>query len=106
MMDVSWTELDYNGHFTTFMMSLSTSAPSANLPDLYDDPDLPPDLVDLRSEYGENANSGQGCFSNHTGQPSYDWEFRIDDTHIGGAGYSRGNYRFVFCPEAQAVYYT
>ncbi len=76
------------------------------LPDFYDDHDFPADLVDLRKEYGEDAYFGYWHFSNHAGQLPHEWEFRIADTRIGGAGYSRGNYRFVFSPEARIVYYT
>lgn len=76
------------------------------VPDFYDDHAYFNDLVGLREAYGEEAYFGYWHFSNHAGQlPSYTM-FYIADTKIWGAGWSRGNDRFVFSPDEKIVYYT
>ncbi len=77
------------------------------LPDRYDDFDTFNDLRTLRQEYGQESYYGYWHFSNHAGQlPERFGHYYIADTEIGGAGFSRGNTRFVFSPSHHLVYYT
>ena len=76
------------------------------VPDFYDDHEYFGDLTGLREEYGEDSYFGYWHFSNHAGQlPGYTM-FYIADINIWGAGWSRGNDRFVFSPDEKIVYYT